>query len=267
VSRAAEQIDALLELMRTLRDPHHGCPWDREQNFASIAPFTLEEAYEVADAIGHGDLSRLRDELGDLLFQVVFHARMAEELGQFDFADIAQGIHDKLVRRHPHVFKEPAALETSQLHRSWELQKASERAARGARGTLADVPIALPALVRAAKLGARAGNVGFDWDSAAGVRRKIDEELAELDQAVVRGEETEVAAELGDLLLTIASLARHLKLDPEQTLRAAASKFEQRFESMERQAETQGLALGQLSAAQWDELWSAAKSLNYKSPQ
>ena len=150
MSRAGEEIDALLALMRTLRDPQAGCPWDREQSFASIAPFTIEEAYEVADAIARGDLARLRDELGDLLFQVVFHACMAEELGRFDFASVAQGIRDKLVRRHPHVFAERKLLDVPQLHGSWEAQKARERAAQGAAGTLADVPRALPALARAA---------------------------------------------------------------------------------------------------------------------
>jgi len=262
LSRAAEQIDALLALMRTLRDPHNGCPWDREQSFQSVAPFTIEEAYEVADAIARGDLERLRDELGDLLFQIVFHAGMAEDLGRFDFADVAQGIRDKLVRRHPHVFAEPKQLDLPQLHASWEAQKARERAAQGAQGALADVPLALPGLVRAAKLGRRARRVGFDWDSPAGVRSKIDEELAEVDQAIKLGGREQVSEELGDLLFTIANWARHLELDAEQALRAAALKFEQRFESMEGQAKRQGLSLQELSPAQWEELWSAAKSLN-----
>jgi ATP diphosphatase len=265
LSRAAEQIEALLALIRTLRDPQHGCPWDRVQSFESIAPFTIEEAYEVADAIARGDLARLRDELGDLLFQIVFHADMAEDLGRFDFADVAQGIRDKLVRRHPHIFAEPQQLDVPQLHVSWEAQKARERAAQGAQGALADVPLALPALARAAKLGRRARRVGFDWDSPAGVRSKIDEELAELDQAIELGAREQVSEELGDLLFTIANWARHLELDAEQALRAAALKFEQRFESMELQAKRQGLSLQQLSPAQWEQLWSAAKSLNYNS--
>jgi ATP diphosphatase len=265
LSRAAEQIEALLALIRTLRDPHHGCPWDRVQSFESIAPFTIEEAYEVADAIARGDLERLRDELGDLLFQIVFHAGMAEDLGRFDFADVAQSIRDKLVRRHPHIFAEPQQVDVPQLHVSWEAQKARERAAQGAQGALADVPLALPALARAAKLGRRARRVGFDWDSPAGVRSKIDEELAELDQAIKLGRPEQVSEELGDLLFTIANWARHLELDAEQALRAAALKFEQRFESMEVQAKRRGLSLQQLSPAQWEELWSAAKSLNYNS--
>jgi len=264
LTHASESMQALLALMRTLRDPQCGCPWDREQTFASIAPYTIEEAYEVADAIAHDDLERLRDELGDLLFQVVFHARMAEELGRFDFADVARGIHDKLVRRHPHVFAEPRALAAPELHRSWEAEKARERAARGAGGALADVPTALPALVRAAKLGRRAGRVGFDWPDAAGVRGKIDEELREIDRAISAGHPEHVAEELGDLLFTIANWARHMNLDPEQALRAASLKFEQRFESMEHQAERVGVALKQLSPAQWDELWNTAKSLKLK---
>lgn len=261
MSRAGEEIDALLALMRTLRDPQAGCPWDREQSFASIAPFTIEEAYEVADAIARGDLARLRDELGDLLFQVVFHACMAEELGRFDFASVAQGIRDKLVRRHPHVFAERKLLDVPQLHVSWEAQKARERAAQGAAGTLADVPRALPALARAAKLGRRARRVGFDWDGPEGVRAKIDEELAELDQALAMGRREQVAEELGDLLFTIANWARHLEVDAEDALRAATLKFERRFESMELEASRLGLVLTQLSAAQWEELWRAAKSL------
>jgi ATP diphosphatase len=264
VSRAGEEIDALLALMRTLRDPQSGCPWDREQNFASVAPFTIEEAYEVADAIARGDLARLRDELGDLLFQVVFHACMAEELGRFDFAGVAQGIRDKLVRRHPHVFAEPRLLDVPQLHVSWEAQKARERAAQGAAGALAEIPRALPGLARAAKLGRRARRVGFDWDGPEGVRAKIDEELAEVDQALKAGRREQVAEELGDLLFTIANWARHLEVDAEDSLRAAMLKFERRFQSMELEAARSGLLLTQLSAVQWEELWRAAKSLKEK---
>lgn len=264
MSRAAEEIEALLALMRTLRDPQAGCPWDREQSFASIAPFTIEEAYEVADAIARGDLSRLRDELGDLLFQVVFHARMAEELGRFDFADVAQGIRDKLVRRHPHVFAQRQQLDVPQLHVSWEAQKARERAEQGAAGSLADVARALPGLARAAKLGRRARRVGFDWDSPEGVRAKIDEELAEIDEALAQGQRVQVAEELGDLLFTIANWARHLEVDAEDALRAAMLKFEQRFEAMEAEASRAGQVLSQLTAAQWEQLWRAAKDLQAK---
>jgi len=263
VSRAAEQLEALLTLMRRLRDPQGGCPWDREQTFETTAPYTIEEAYEVADAIARADQDRLCDELGDLLFQVVFHARIAEERGQFDFADVAQGIREKLVRRHPHVFGTASADEAA-LRVSWEAHKASERAARGARGVLADVPAALPALTRAAKLGKRAGRVGFDWDGAAGVRAKIAEELAELDRAAEAGGKDQIAEELGDLLFTIANWARHVDLDAEQALRSASLKFERRFDCMESQALRAQLRLETLSAAQWEQLWSAAKSLNGK---
>jgi MazG family protein len=264
MSSAGDELDELLALMRTLRDPAAGCPWDREQTFDSIAPFTIEEAYEVADAIARSDPERLRDELGDLLFQVVFHARMAEEAGSFDFAGVARAICDKLIRRHPHIFADRQQLPVAQLHDVWEAQKARERADAGERGVLSGVPRALPALMRAAKLGRRARRVGFDWDSAAGVRRKIDEELAEIDAALVAGQRGEVALEIGDLLFTIANWARHLDIDAEAALRAAALKFEQRFERMEQAAEASQQALNQLSASQWDELWRAAKSLSEK---
>jgi ATP diphosphatase len=261
LSRPGESIAALLALMRTLREPG-GCPWDRAQDFASIAPYTIEEAYEVADAIANADLDRLRDELGDLLFQVVFLARMAEERGCFDFDDVARGIHDKLVRRHPHVFAQPGAPDAAQLQYAWEAAKARERAARGAAGVLADVPLSLPALSRAAKLGRRAGRVGFDWPDAAGVRAKVDEELAELDRAAAGSAPEPMADELGDLLFTIANWARHRELDPEHALRAACRKFEQRFARMELEAQRAGTRLEALSPAEWDELWCHAKSLS-----
>ena len=268
MSDAQGAIETLLALMARLRDPQRGCPWDLEQTFETIAPYTIEEAYEVADAIERGEHERLRDELGDLLFQVVFHTRMAEERGWFDFADVARSIHSKLVRRHPHVFA-GAAIEAQHLPREWEAQKARERAQaagdRGDRGTLAGVPRALPALVRAAKLGRRAARVGFDWPDASGVRAKIDEELAELDAALEAGDAdagragNDAAAELGDLLFAVVNLSRHLALDAEGALRGANAKFERRFRNMERLAAERGLALEQLSAAQWDELWRETK--------
>jgi ATP diphosphatase len=264
MSEAGAELEALLALMRVLRDPVAGCPWDRQQDFVSIAPFTIEEAYEVADAIGRGDLDRLRDELGDLLFQVVFHARMAEEAGRFDFAAVARGIHDKLVRRHPHIFAEPKSVDVAQLHVSWETQKARERAAAGMQGVLSDVPRALPALARAAKLGRRARRVGFDWPHAAGVRAKIDEELAEIDAALAAADHAQITDELGDLLFTIANWARHLEVDAEDALRRAALKFEQRFECMEALAARDGHALAGLDSAQWERLWGQAKSLTMK---
>ena len=264
MSAAGQELEALLALMRALRDPQSGCPWDRQQDFQSIAPFTIEEAYEVADAIGRGDLARLRDELGDLLFQVVFHARMAEEAGQFDFAAVARGIRDKLIRRHPHIFEERRPVDVAQLHLSWESQKARERAAAGVHGVLSDVPQALPALTRAAKLGRRARRVGFDWPDAAGVRAKIDEELAEIDAALAAADQAQVADEIGDLLFTVANWARHLEVDAEDALRRAALKFEQRFECMERVAGCEGAVLDQLDAARWQALWLEAKSLTKK---
>jgi len=271
MSDAERALGALLALMARLRDPQRGCPWDREQTFSSIAPYTIEEAYEVADAIERGEREALRDELGDLLFQVVFHARMAEERGWFDFTAVATAIHDKLVRRHPHVFAgtSPAPQE---LVRAWEEQKAQERAASAPRepageGTvLAGVPRALPALVRAAKLGRRAARVGFDWPDAREVRAKVLEELHEIDGALAAGGAGEagsaaavIAAELGDLLFSIVNWGRHLKLDAEAALRAANAKFERRFATMESLARTRGLDLGSLSAAEWDALWREAK--------
>jgi nucleoside triphosphate diphosphatase len=272
---AGRAIAELLAVMARLRDPATGCPWDLAQSFATIAPYTLEEAYEVADAIESGDPEALRGELGDLLFQVVFHARMAEERGWFDFAQVASGIAEKLTRRHPHVFggaseapSGPAPLDAAvdaALWRQWEAQKEQERlAAARRRGELAtsvlqDVPRALPALVRAAKLGKRAARVGFDWDSAAGVRDKVAEELRELDVAVERAGDAEILEELGDLLFALANWGRHLRVDAETALRAANAKFERRFTYMERIARERGLELRALSAADWEALWGESK--------
>jgi nucleoside triphosphate diphosphatase len=258
--------------MARLRDPERGCPWDREQSFSSIAPYTIEEAYEVADAIERGDPQHLRDELGDLLFQVAFHARMAEERGWFNFAAVARSIHDKLVRRHPHIFAGTSP-SPEELVRVWEEQKAQERAesaggARAADGAvLGGLPKALPALTRAAKLGRRAARVGFDWADASQVRAKVQEELEELDRALAaaaggggkeRAQEA-VADELGDLLFSIVNWSRHLEVDAEAALRAANAKFERRFAAMEALARTRGLELKALSAAEWDALWREAK--------
>lgn len=260
MSQREDPLAALLAVMARLRDAEHGCPWDREQTFESIAPYTLEEAYEVADAIDRGDPEALRSELGDLLFQVVFHARMAEERGWFDFADVARAIHDKLVRRHPHVFGDVRILTPDQLTKLWEDAKARERAeavdSKGADSSvLSDVPHALPALARAAKLGKRARTVGFDWPDAASVRQKIAEELAELEAA----DPDAVPEELGDVLFSVANLSRHLQVDPEEALRAANRKFEQRFRRMEAIARLRGVTLSSLSASEWDELWEQAK--------
>jgi nucleoside triphosphate diphosphatase len=272
MSEAERAMGALLALMARLRDPEHGCPWDREQTFSSIAPYTIEEAYEVADAIEHGDREHLREELGDLLFQVVFHTRMAQERGWFGFSEVANGIREKLVRRHPHLFA-GATLAPEELMRVWEEQKAQERAAARARspagGTatvLGGVPRALPALSRAAKLGRRAARVGFDWPDAPAVRAKVLEELHEIDAALASaGRAAQAPApqqlvdEMGDLLFTIVNWSRHLHIDAEAALRAANDKFERRFARMESLARARGLELAQLSAAEWDALWNEAK--------
>jgi ATP diphosphatase len=250
-------IRQLLDIMRRLRDPQSGCPWDRAQDYRSLAPYALEEASEVIDVIERGDLGALRDELGDLLFQVVFLSQLAQEEGRFDFQAVAAAIGEKLVRRHPHVFGDDA--NRGEDHSRWEAIKAGERRARGQGGVLADVPRSLPALSRAAKLGRRAGGVGFDWPDAAGARDKVLEEIRELDAAAARGEPEAMAEELGDLLLAVTSLSRHLKLDPETSLRRANAKFEARFAAMEALAAARGLTLDALSAAAWDALWREAK--------
>jgi nucleoside triphosphate diphosphatase len=269
MSEAEGTITALLELMARLRDPECGCPWDREQTFASIAPYTIEEAYEVADAIERGDREHLREELGDLLFQVVFHARMAQERGWFDFAAVARTIREKLVRRHPHLFA-GAVLAPHELIHAWERQKAEERAAAAAAGggsaVLAGIPRSFPALTRAEKLSRRAARVGFDWPDAKAVRAKVLEEVAEIDAASTAAgcaplahRSAAVVEELGDLLFAIVNWSRHLQVDAEAALRAANGKFERRFERMERLAAERGQRLEELSAAEWDQLWRDAK--------
>jgi nucleoside triphosphate diphosphatase len=250
----------LLDIMARLRDRARGCPWDLEQTFATIAPYTIEEAYEVADAIERNDLADLKDELGDLLFQIVFHARMAEEAGAFAFDDVARAICDKLVRRHPHVFGEARVASSAEQTELWEKIKSEERAAAPQGGLLDDVPVGLPALTRAAKLGKRAASVGFDWPDTAGVRAKVDEELAELDAAVAAGDEAGAAAEIGDLLFTVANWCRHLKLAPETCLRAANEKFATRFRAVEREVASGGRGWQSYDAAELDSLWVRAKA-------
>lgn len=257
--RAQRALSRLLEIMRRLRDPQGGCPWDLGQDFASIAPYTIEEAYEVADAIARGVPRELESELGDLLFQVVFHARMGQERGWFDFASVADAISDKLTARHPHVFADVQASSAAELNRAWEEHKARERAARAAESPseLSDVPLALPALARAAKLGKRAARVGFDWADERGVRAKIEEELGE----VVRAAPEERADEIGDLLFAVANWSRHFRVDAEEALRLANAKFERRFRAMEKLARDRSLALAMLDAAAWDALWNEVKTL------
>ncbi|HEX5325566.1 MAG TPA: nucleoside triphosphate pyrophosphohydrolase [Acetobacteraceae bacterium] len=252
------ELRRLLDIMAALRHPATGCPWDRVQGFATIAPYTIEEAYEVADAIARRDFAALPDELGDLLFQVVYHARMAEEAGRFGFADVARAIADKMVRRHPHVFGDAAARSAAAQSHAWEAQKASERTARAEMGTLAWVPD-LPALARAAKLTARAARVGFDWPDAAAVLDKLDEEAAELRAELPGADPARLADELGDLLFVLANLARKLSLDPEECLRQANRKFTQRFNLMEQSAENEGRTLSDLTLDEMGSKWQAVK--------
>jgi nucleoside triphosphate diphosphatase len=265
MSESRSAIAQLLEVMARLRNPEGGCPWDLEQTFATIAPYTIEEAYEVADAIERGDPAHIRDELGDLLFQVVFHARMAEERGWFDFESVAQAINDKLVRRHPHVFSDARFASDAERAANWEEQKAQERAAAATRSgaeppsALGDVPRALPALSRAVKLGRRASRVNFDWPDASGIREKLNEELRELDTAVAAGDREAMTDEFGDVLFTLVNLGRKLDLDGEESLRGANAKFERRFRQMEALARARGLNLESLSPAAWDALWVESK--------
>jgi len=252
-------IDKLLEVMASLRDPQDGCPWDQKQDFASIAPYTVEEAYEVADAISREDFPALRGELGDLLFQVVFHARMAEEAGLFDFDDVAGAITDKMLRRHPHVFGNAEERAVGHVDGSWEAIKAAERTESGDTSALAGVATALPALTRAQKLGRRAGSVGFDWPDRQGVRAKIREELDELEAAVGGRDASEIEEEFGDLLFAVVNLARHLQVDPEKALASANFKFERRFRDMEVAITESGKSLKQHTLESLDKEWRAAK--------
>lgn len=252
-------IDKLLEVMASLRDPKNGCPWDLEQDFSTIAPYTIEEAYEVADAIAREDFEGLRDELGDLLLQVVFHAQMAREAGYFDFDDVAGTISDKMLRRHPHVFGSDEQREAGPEDGSWERIKAEERAAHPDDSVLAGVAKALPALKRAQKLGKRANTVGFDWPDRNGVREKIREELDELETAVGTRSADSIEEEFGDLLFAIVNLARHLGVDPEKALRSANYKFEARFRDMERSIAGTGKSLADFSLESLDKEWRAAK--------
>ena len=255
-------IERLLSIMARLRDPEHGCPWDLEQDFRSIAPHTIEEAYEVADAIERGDLRALRDELGDLLFQVAFHARLADEQGAFQFGNVVDSICDKLTRRHPHVFGDAVITDAGEQTRAWERMKREERAARGEDGALADVPIALPALTRARKLGSRAAQAGFDWPDATGPRAKVSEELAELDRATGSGDAGAREAELGDLLFSVVNLARHLDVDPETALRRANERFVRRYRHVERALAGLDEHASGASPELLDRLWAAAKAEN-----
>ncbi len=263
MTEANTAIAHLIEVMARLRHPETGCPWDQVQDFPTIAPYTIEEAYEVEDAIAHGSPATLLDELGDLLFQVVYHARMAEERGWFAFDDVAGAIAAKMVRRHPHVFGTDDARTADQQVTAWEVQKASERAARAETGTLAGIPPGLPALTRAVKMTRRVARVGFEWPDAASVLDKLEEEAAELRAELNRhGDDVDPAAmrdEVGDLLFVLANLARKLDLDPEDCLRGANRKFERRFGFIEQSLLLEGKTPADSSLAEMDALWAEAK--------
>jgi nucleoside triphosphate diphosphatase len=263
----SRDISRLLEIMAALRTPGTGCPWDLEQDFATIAPYTLEEAYEVADAIARGDLTDLRDELGDLLLQVVFHARMAQEQGAFDFGDVVQAITEKLIRRHPHVFGNARGLSPEAVELQWDRIKSEEKQAKSARhsatgraGALAGIPGGLPALTRALKLQQKAGKVGFDWNDPMAVLEKIREEAGEIESAIRSGERQHAAIEVGDLLFAVVNLARHLEADPEGVLRATNQKFERRFGAIERALAERGKSPADSTLAEMDALWEEAKA-------
>jgi nucleoside triphosphate diphosphatase len=260
----SRNIVRLLEIMAALRTPKTGCPWDLAQDFSTIAPYTLEEAYEVADAIARDDLADLKDELGDLLLQVVFHARMAEEQGAFDFGDVVQAITEKLIRRHPHVFADETSRTPRAVEGLWERIKAEEKAATntGQTGALAGIPVALPALSRALKLQAKASRVGFDWNDPRAVLRKIREETDEIEAELDRAEMNKAATggEVGDLLFAVVNLARHLDADPEAVLRQSNLKFERRFAAIERALAARGKVPQEVSLAEMDTLWNEVKA-------
>jgi len=255
-------VARLRAIMAALRDPDSGCPWDIEQDFASIAPYTIEEAYEVADAIEKEDWPALKGELGDLLLQVVYHAQMADEAGHFTFADVARTVSDKMVARHPHVFGDESREKSAEQQvQDWEKVKAAERAARAQGGVLDDVALGLPALMRAVKLQKRAGRVGFDWPDTAQVLDKIAEESAELVEARDTLTQAHVTEEMGDLLFVMANLARHLNVDPEEALRAANAKFTRRFRAIEAALAAQNRRPEDSDLIEMDALWNAAKAV------
>ena len=258
----SHSIEDLLAIMAALRDPETGCPWDRKQSFETIAPYTLEEAYEVSDAISRGDMQELCGELGDLLFQVVFYAQMAREKDEFDFADIVDGICSKMIRRHPHVFADADYASDEELHAAWEAEKEKERehTSEGGSGALDGVAQALPALTRAVKLQKRAARVGFDWQDTQGVLKKCREEFRELEEAQGRKDDVAIAEEFGDVLFSMVNLSRHLKLDAEQCLRQANDKFVRRFQDMEKVLVGQEKSIGKLSLEEMNAAWEQVKS-------
>lgn len=263
-------LDRLLEIMAALRTPSSGCPWDIEQTSASIAPYAIEEAYELADAIERGDLDDIRDELGDVLLQVAFHARIAEEAGHFSFDDVAEAIAAKMIRRHPHVFGDLQAASTERVQANWERIKAAERAAKrlkdgrdseAHKSVLADVPVTLPGLTRAVKLQTKASRVGFDWGDARLVLAKIREEIGEIEEALDGGDKSAIQGEIGDLLFAVANLARHAGADPETAVRTTNRKFERRFTYIEQQLANRGSSPEGATLGEMDALWNEAKQL------
>ena len=259
LARNAAATQAVLDVMARLRDPERGCPWDIEQSFATIAPYTIEEAYEVADAIAREDLPALKEELGDLLFQVAFHARMAEELGAFDFSDVANALAAKMIERHPHVFADKVERTAAEQTRAWETLKAEQRAAKRPDASLLDdVAMALPALMRAEKLTKRAARINFDWPTPDQVLEKLEEELAELHDARLREDAEALTEEMGDILFVMANLARKLDVDPEEALRRANAKFTRRFQHIERRLAEQGRT-GPQPLDDMEALWLEAK--------
>jgi MazG family protein len=270
--REKHTLGDLLAVMARLRDPESGCPWDVKQSFATIAPYTIEEAYEVADAIARADLDGLKDELGDLLLQVVYHAQMASEQSRFEFGDVVDAITRKMIRRHPHVFEDPSRREEFMSTDLWDRIKAEEKAGRGdgaaSRSVLGEVPVGLPALTRAVKLQKRAAKVGFDWPSLAPVLEKAEEEIAELKAALADkksgGAQERIVEEFGDLLFAMANVARHLGVDPEAALRAANAKFMRRFESIETALAGEGRRPEDATLEEMDALWDAAKDAEKK---
>ena len=264
-------LEDLLHLMNRLRDPQYGCPWDIKQTYATIVPHTLEEAYEVADAIEREDFAHLPSELGDLLFQVVYYSQLGQELQMFDFSTVVHSITEKLVRRHPHVFADgqlyaatqTSAVNSEQVKQRWEEIKQQERAEQAeseqAVSVLADIPLNMPALSRALKIQKRASSVGFDWSSLPPVLAKVDEELQEVREALASGDQAAISEELGDLLFATVNVARHLKVNPETALRAANIKFSERLQAVEQQARQQGVALSDCTEAQLDVMWNLAK--------
>jgi ATP diphosphatase len=263
-------IQQLLTIMRNLRDPQSGCPWDLQQDFASIAPYTIEEAYEVADAIQRGNLADLQDELGDLLLQVVFHAQMAQEQQAFDFNDVVQSICSKMIRRHPHVFAEgdekQTQADTATVRQNWETIKQAEREQQGANGLLDGIPRGMAELQRAFKLQKRAATVGFDWDSAEPVMAKLREETAELEQAMTSRQQAAMQEELGDLLFTLVNLARKLHLDASQALRMANAKFETRFRAVEQIAGGHS-NMREMDIVELEQMWQSVKSQEQVMPE